>query len=146
MFFARDDDTIYHNAEKGVYTTVGDTKKEYVVSPEEKGSINISEDVVAAIAVSAALEVDGVCELAQNSSGYRSKNNAIKGVKLTIGDGSVIVDLQILVKYGQPIPQVAQNVQEAVANAIESMTELKVCQVNVRINGVTFAENAASGQ
>ena len=72
--------------------------------------------------------------------------SAVKGVKLTIGDGSVIVDLQITVKYGVPIPQVAQNVQEAVTNAVESMTELKVCQVNVRISGVTFGENAASAQ
>ncbi len=125
---------------------MGDTKKEYVVRPDEKGSINISEDVVAAIAVSAALEVEGVGEVVQNSGSYLSKKNAVKGVKLTIGDGSVIVDLQIMVKYGQPIPQVAQNVQDAVANAVESMTELKVCQVNVRISGVLFQDNAASGQ
>ena len=125
---------------------MGDTKKEYVVRPDEKGSINISEDVVAAIAVSAALEVEGVGEVVQNSGSYLSKKNAVKGVKLTIGDGSVIVDLQIMVKYGQPSPQVAQNVQDAVANAVESMTELKVCQVNVRISGVLFQDNAASGQ
>ena len=125
---------------------MGDTKKEYVVRPDEKGSINISEDVVAAIAVSAALEGDGVGEVVQNSGSYLSKKNTVKGVKLTIGDGSVIVDLQIMVKYGHPIPQVAQNVQDAVANAVESMTELKVCQVNVRISGVLFQDNAASSQ
>ena len=124
---------------------MGDTKKEYVVCPDERGSINISEDVVAAIAVSAALEEEGVGQLASSGNG-RSKKNAVKGVKLTIGDDTVIVDLQIMVKYGQPIPQVAQNVQEAVTNAVESMTELKVCQVNVRISGVTFCEDAASGQ
>ena len=130
---------------EGACTTVGDTKKEYVVCPDEMGSINISEDVVAAIAVSAALEVDGVGELDAGSAGRRGKkSSAVKGVKL--GDGSVIVDLQITVKYGVPIPQVAQNVQEAVTNAVESMTELKVCQVNVRISGVTFGENAASAQ
>ena len=98
---------------------MGDTKKEYVVCPDEKGSINISEDVVAAIAVSAALEVDGVGQLAP-ASGGRSKKNAVKSVKLTIGDNSVIVDLQILVKYGQ--------------------------QINVRISGVTFSEDMAAGQ
>ena len=124
---------------EGACTTVGDTKKEYVVCPDEMGSINISEDVVAAIAVSAALEVDGVGELDAGSAGRRGKkSSAVKG--------SVIVDLQITVKYGVPIPQVAQNVQEAVTNAVESMTELKVCQVNVRISGVTFGENAASAQ
>jgi uncharacterized alkaline shock family protein YloU len=124
---------------------VGDTKRDYVTSPDEQGSINISEDVVAAIAVSAALEVDGVAEMAKSGGQPgRSKKQAIRGVKLTVGDGNVIVDLQILVKYGQPIPQVAQNVQEAVVNAVESMTELKVAQVNVRISGVTF-ESAKEG-
>ncbi len=125
---------------------MGDTKKEYVVRPEEAGSINISEDVVAAIAVSAALEVDGVGDLSAGSSNPLSKKNGVKGVRLTIGDGSVIVDLHIMVKYGQPIPTVAQNVQDAVVNAVESMTELKVCQVNVRISGVTFGSELASGQ
>ena len=123
---------------------MSDTKKEYVVRPDEQGSINISEDVVAAIAVSAAQEVEGVGEAMQ--SGSHAKKNAVKGVKLTIGDGSVIIDLQLMVQYGQPIPTVAQNVQEAVANAVESMTELRVCQVNVRISGVTFGEDMASGK
>lgn len=121
-----------------------DAKKEYVVRPDEKGSINISEDVVAAIAVSAAMEVDGVGEFSPNAAGR--KKNAVKGVKLTIDGNNVVVDLQIMVKYGLPIPTVAQNVQEAVFNAIESMTELKVRQVNVRINGVAFGEDTTSGQ
>ena len=34
---------------------MGDTKQEYVVCPDERGSINISEEVIAAIAVGAAL-------------------------------------------------------------------------------------------
>lgn len=122
---------------------MSDTKKEYVVRPDEKGTINISEDVVAAIAVSAALEVDGVGEMTQAATG-RAKKNAVKGVKLRIGEDCVIIDLQLMVKYGQPIPVVAQNVQEAVANAVESMTELNVVQVNVRINGITFGEETAA--
>ena len=34
--------------------------KEYMTLPEENGSINISEEVIAAIAVGAARDVDGV--------------------------------------------------------------------------------------
>lgn len=121
---------------------MSDTKKEYIVRPDEKGTINISEEVIAAIAVSAAMEVDGVGEAV--SSGSSRKKNAVKGVKLTVGEDCVAVDLQLMVNYGQPIPTVAQNVQEAVTAAIESMTELHVVQVNVRINGITFgAEGAA---
>lgn len=118
---------------------MGETRKDYIVDSGEMGAINLSEDVVAAIAVNAALEVEGVGAL--NHNGH--KKNAVRGVKLTVGEGEIMVDLQITVHYGHPIPQVARTVQDAVANAVESMTELKVSQVNVRISNVTFGEESA---
>ena len=78
---------------KGVCAIVSDTKKEYVVCPDEKGSINISEDVVAAIAVSAALEVEGVGELAQSAGAHRGKKNAVRGVKLMEGSNGLFVSM-----------------------------------------------------
>lgn len=117
---------------------MGERSKEYIVDSQERGTINISEDVVAAIAVAAALEVDGVGEPAQESG--QRKKNAVKGVKLTVGEDDVTIDLQIMVQYGHPIPQVAESVQDAVISAVESMTELKVHCVNVRIGGVNFAD------
>ena len=122
---------------------MGDTKKEYVVRTEEAGSIQISEDVVAAIAVSAALEVDGVGELAAGSSNPLSKKNAVRGVKLAFDGDTVAINLQIMAQYGHPIPALAQSGQESVASAVESMTELTVSQVNVRISGVTFGGETA---
>lgn len=120
---------------------MGERSKEYIVDSQERGTINISEDVVAAIAVAAALEVDGVGEPAHDSD--QRKKNAVKGVKLTVGEGSVAVDLHIMVQYGHPIPQVAEAVQDAVISAVESMTELKVHCVNVRVGGVNFVEEGA---
>ena len=44
-------------------------------------------------------------------------------------------------KYGYSIPDVSRNVQDKVASAIESMTGLRVLDVNIRIAGVVNAEN-----
>jgi len=43
-----------------------------------------------------------------------------------------------VVEYGVSIPEVAFSVQEAVKEAIESMTGLKVVEANVHVQGVNF--------
>jgi len=43
--------------------------KEYMTQAEENGTINISEDVIASIAVGAVQEVEGVSGLMTNMSG-----------------------------------------------------------------------------
>ena len=60
--------------------------KEYLVLPEEEGSIHISEDVIAAIAVGAVREVEGVSGMMTNLGGsvtdlLTNKKNAQKGAK-----------------------------------------------------------------
>ena len=43
-----------------------------------------------------------------------------------------------MVRYGQPIPEVAEKVQNAVSAAVEAMTGLAVGCVNVHVGGVSF--------
>ncbi len=61
--------------------------KDYVVQPDEKGTINISEEVVAAIAALAVSEVEGVFGLSSSFTAdlkeMLGKKNMSKGVKLT---------------------------------------------------------------
>ena len=64
-----------------------------------------------------------------------------KGVSISIEDDHVSVKLSLNVKYGYSIPDVSRNVQDKVASAIESMTGLRVLDVNIRIAGVVNAEN-----
>ena len=42
---------------------MNESSKDYVVHPEEMGAIHISEEVLSAIAASAAAEIDGVAGL-----------------------------------------------------------------------------------
>ena len=110
--------------------------KEYITHPEEKGNIHISEDVLCAIAASAALEIDGVAGL-MNASG---KKNAGKGVKIVIEDDRAVVNVYLMVAYGQPIPEVAEKVQGAVISAMIDMAGFAVQEVNVHVGGVSFAK------
>ena len=108
--------------------------KEYITHPDEMGCIHISEDVISAVAASAAAEVDGVSAM-MNASG---KKGAARGVKIAASEDSAAVDVYIMVRYGQPSPEVAEKVQTAVANAVEAMTGLAVNCVNVHVGGVSF--------
>ena len=51
--------------------------------------------------------------------------------------------MTIIVKYGYKIQDVCRAVQESVKNAIETMTGLKVVQVNIAVNSIAFANEPA---
>ena len=121
--------------------------KEYMTLPEENGTINISEEVIAAIAVGAVREVEGVSGMMTNLGGsvpdlVKNKKNAqkgTKGVKIDMTGTALVLDLYLTVTYGQPIPEVAENAQKAVSSAIEAMTGCPVGAVNIHVGGVTLA-------
>ena len=121
--------------------------KEYMTMPEENGSINISEEVIAAIAVGAVREVEGVSGMMTNLGGsvtdlVTNKKNAqkgAKGVKIDMAGAALVLDLYLTVQYGQPIPEVAENAQKAVSSAVEAMTGCPVEAVNIHVGGVTLA-------
>lgn len=111
--------------------------KEYVSQNLENGSIHISEEVVASIVKMAVEEVDGVHGLSTNLA---TKKNSGKSVKLVISeDNEISIDCYIVVTYGCSVVEVAKNVQEAVANLVESTTGHKVSSINVNISGITMA-------
>jgi len=114
---------------------MNESSKDYVIHPEETGSIHISEDVLSAIAASAAAEIDGVAGLMN-----AGKKGASRGVRITINEEKAGVDIYLMVNYGQPIVEVAEKVQNAVASAMEAMAGVGVQTVNVHVGGVSFAK------
>ena len=116
--------------------------KEYVSRSDELGNIHISEEVLAAIAAAAALEVEGVSGLAANLGSdiaeLLGKKNLAKGVRVKMEEDKVEVELSVLMAYGYTIPEMGKSIQEGVKNAIESMTGLEVSGVNVNVGGITL--------
>ncbi len=118
--------------------------KDYMTLPEEKGNIQIAEEVIAAISVGAVREVEGVSgimsggtvtDLADRGKGARK---SIRGVKIDMTGDALVLDLYLAVKYAYPIPEVAAHVQSAVASSIEAMTGCPVEAVNVHVGGVSL--------
>ena len=120
--------------------------KEYLVLPEEDGAIHISEDVIAAIAVGAVREVEGVSGMMTNLGGsvtdlMNNKKNAQKGakaVKVEKTDDGLEMELYITVGYGHPVLEVAESAQKAVKSSIEAMTGCTVSAINIHVGGVTM--------
>ena len=86
--------------------------KEYISCPDELGTIHISEDVLAVTAAAAALEVENVGSLAGNLGGdivelLAGKKNLSRGVRVGVTEGSVSVDISLLVKYGFSVQESA---------------------------------------
>lgn len=117
-------------------------ERDYITQNEEKGIINISEEVIASIASAAARDVDGVAGMSASFSAEfvekLGKKNAAKGVKTMTDEDGILINVSILVKFGCTIRDVAAAVQAAVAEAVSGMTGFKVKQVNVNVAGVSF--------
>lgn len=109
------------------------------------GSVQIADEVIAEIVGIAATEVDGVSATDGNiTNDLMSKvgiKNLAKGVKATIVNGAVAVEINLTVKYGYNIPATCAKVQEKIMSTVENMTGLKVTDVNVRITGVEMQKD-----
>jgi uncharacterized alkaline shock family protein YloU len=77
--------------------------------------------------------VDGIAEVLR-------RKNLTKGVKVEVGEKEAAVDLNIIVEYGAKIPEVALAIQDSVSKSIESMTGLKVVEVNINVLGVSLKD------
>ena len=112
--------------------------KEIVAENDE--SIKISNDVVASIAGVAVSEVPGVYEMAGGITEIFGKKGLTKGIKVEVGEKETKIDVNIIVEYGARIPDVAFEIQNRVKKAVETMTGLKVANVNIHIQGINIPE------
>lgn len=115
--------------------------KQYVTQVQENGTVLISEDVIATIVSHAVDEVEGVVGLNAKPGAdiieLIGKKNWGKGLKITIAeDDALTVDCNITVAYGHSVVSVANAVQEAVSNALESMAGVTIAAVNVNVCGI----------
>jgi uncharacterized alkaline shock family protein YloU len=111
------------------------------------GIVKISDEVVSVIAGLAASEIEGVVNLSLSAGGsltqmLSGKKNVSKGVKVTLGEDSSTIDVNVIVEYGVKIPEVADCIQESVKKSVESMTGLIVSAVNVYIQGIVVPKKS----
>ena len=116
--------------------------REYLTQSASDGSINISEDVVVAIASEAIGEIEGVGSMCQNMTEQITEQftgkKALRGVRAEVQDGEIVVDVYLMVRYGYAIPETARKVQDSVGAAVSAMTGYNVHAVNVHVGGISF--------
>lgn len=106
------------------------------------GSIKISEDAIAGIVSMVAAQIKGISamsgSMAAGLTEMLGKKNLTKGVKVELNDQDVIIALYIFVEYGVKIPKLALEIQNQVRDSIHTMTGLRVKEVNVYVQGISF--------
>lgn len=107
----------------------------------ELGSIAISDNVLATIAGLSAMQCAGIVGMASQGAAegiaeLLKIESLTKGIKVYSDGDTLQVDLNVIVEYGVSMVAVADNVIDTVKYNIESMTGLRVDNVNVFIKGV----------
>lgn len=110
------------------------------INAEGSDTIKIANDAVATYAGIAVSEVSGVYGMTGTFAGITEaisgKKNLARGIKVDIEGKNAKIDVSIIVEYGARIPDVAFEIQSRVKNTVETMTGLKVLEVNVHVQGV----------
>jgi len=109
---------------------------------ETNGQIQISDEVIAIIAGTAAVETEGVSlpssAPVSTMKGFFGKKNQSKGVKVTVEEKTALIELELTVKFGINIKNVCEEVQQKVKNAVETMTGLTVSSVNIIVSEISL--------
>ena len=108
-----------------------------------EGSCIISEDVVASIVATAALETEGVTGLANRPAdlrGMMSQNAAARSVRVLNTENETVLDVFVTILQGARIQETAVALQQNIKMAVQSMTGKPVTRVNVHIEGMTMNE------
>ena len=62
------------------------------------------------------------------------------GVSVEVGNEEAAVDLTVALEYGVAIPRTTDAVRRNVINRVESLTGLRVTEVNITVNDIQFPE------
>ncbi len=117
----------------------------------EAGRITVAEGVVQKVAGMACREVSGVYAMGSGTSrvfgAIRERipgsngPSVSQGVDVEVGESEAAVDVDIVVEYGARIADVGAAIQRNVKLAVESMTGLRVVEVNVTVDDVHLPED-----
>ncbi|MNJ39653.1 Asp23/Gls24 family envelope stress response protein [Paenibacillus fonticola] len=106
------------------------------------GDITISDEAIAIIAGSAAMECYGLVGMAsrkQLKDGFAEligRENLARGVEVNLENNELSIHLHIIVSYGTKISEVAHNIQQKVKYVLTEVVGLEVAYVNISVQGV----------
>jgi uncharacterized alkaline shock family protein YloU len=104
------------------------------------GKTTLTPDVLLTIARMAALEVEGVRRMASVRGNLLERG--FEGVRVTVEDANVFVDLFLVLEQDINFRDVSREVQHSVTRAITETTGLQVGHVNIHIEDIEYEPEA----
>lgn len=110
-----------------------------------KGSITIDTEVISKIAGIIATGCYGVVGMAYRSksdefASLLKKDSITKGIKVTVNDKVVSIDIHIIIQYGVNINAVCNSIINNVKYQVNHMTGLETGEINVFVEGFRVQE------
>ncbi len=106
---------------------------------EVTGSVRIAPEVLATIVNLTTVAVPGVLAMG-NVPGHalfsRSRHDTTRGVRLTVRQNTVSVDLYVVVAQGINMVSTGTAIQSAVTTAVHEMLGMEVKDVNIYIQNI----------
>lgn len=110
----------------------------------DMGSIKVHKKVLAEIAVAAIGEVEGVRLASKDICGVfglLSGQKGCPGISVNVDrNNQVTIEVQVLVRHGLNIPDIARQIQDVIRRAIEKTVDIDLKDVNVNIQGIERGE------
>ena len=100
------------------------------------GELHIEDSVLDKIAEVAAGEVDGVHSVGRTGIGGAIDTVRGSSVSSDHGNREAAFSLDLVVVWGQNIPNIVSAVRTAVANAIRQMTDLETVAIDINIRDI----------
>ena len=114
---------------------------ENVLNSDKKGEIKVSTEVISVISGMAVNDIEGVASLIEDAdSTVYSKKMLSRGISIETKNDEMTVAINVIVKSGYDMNEVAREVQLKVKDALENMLGFRVKSVNVVVAGVDFSE------
>lgn len=132
----------FHEQEMTVKIAELESGAQYIVG----GETNISDEVIATIAATAAREVEGVDNVGTSSlrrtiaETFGGSQKKARGAEVEQGKREVLIDLTIQVVYGFSIPQIVIDVRKRVAAHLLELAGLIAKEINVNITKAEFPD------
>ena len=110
------------------------------------GETDVNDEVIGAIAATAAREIEGVADIGLSSvtrtlsETFGGAEKKARGVKIEQGKKEAILDLSIQVVYGFSIPQIVIEIRKKVGASLLEMAGLIAKEININITGIAFPE------
>ena len=112
---------------------------------DKLGKIEVSQRAIGAIAADAAVRSYGVVGMASarvkdGLAELLRREHLERGVVVHLKNGSVVVDLYVVIEYGTRISEVGRNIAQNVKFAVEKSIGVPVGRVTVNVQGLRVSD------